>query len=258
MIADDEKVQREGIAKHVPWHELGMEVIGCAADGSEALEGIRLWNPQLLITDVKMPKMNGLDLSREAKVLNKKIKILFVSGFDEFEYARKAIEVNASAYLLKPIQLTKLRHELIKIRQECLDEQQTEQGRLIYHQYWKEDSHKGITFDNMKNTAIVQTILQTLEQHYHEQISIEDLARKVHLTPNYISHIFKECVGDTIINHLTTIRMSHARILLADLSNKIYEVAEKTGYNSTSYFSVVFKNTFGVSPKEYRERLFIP
>ena len=115
LIADDERVQREGIVKHIPWNQLGMCVIGCAADGIEALQIASATTLQLLITDVKMPKMNGLELAKLAKSSHSNLKIIVISGFDEFEYAKSAIEINVNAYLLKPINIDKLRLELHKV-----------------------------------------------------------------------------------------------------------------------------------------------
>jgi len=100
-----------------------------------------------------------------------------------------------------------------------------------------------------KNSSIIDSLINILEGNYHRQITINEIAKKVYLSPSYICTLFKESMGESIIDYLTKLRLKHAQRLLADKSLNIYEVAEKTGFNSTSYFSVVFKNAYGISPK---------
>ena len=106
-----------------------------------------------------------------------------------------------------------------------------------------------------KNSNAVNTIREILDTRYSEHITIEDLVKKVFLTPNYISNIFKESVGDSVIDYLTKVRMKHAARLLSDPVLKIYEVAEAVGFANNSYFANVFKGMYGVTPKEYREKI---
>lgn len=530
IIADDERIQREGIAKHVKWPSYQMEVVGLAEDGEQALALIEKNGVDLLITDIKMPKMYGLELAERAKLLNPQLKILIISGYDDFEYARAAIELKAYAFLLKPISIDKLSQEIGKIYAQIVQDQQKQQtlstlqdqlreskpllvekwfqhmlygfindeeiirnrmkalsvpapehgydvmllhiddsgdrlqadvekqllflqfidrlsssvlterqgqalqtkdhefaivryaseqeseqqdpsaltelirqiredlllpfndglticisnrkyalsqlseaykeceaalrqkfylgkGKDIYdrdslpeqplsthydghyermiqaveignaaqaeqsvadmfaafsnktavdqslikafcfrtvsdmfriihganekieavfgdeHRLWDRIYHfdtlpeihawlKDVVLSTCrhihakrtrKNTGIVESIIHVIETRYQEPITIDELAKHVHLTPNYISNIFREHVGESIIDYLTKVRMKHAVRLLADESVRIYEVAEQTGYNSTSYFSVVFKGMYGISPKEYRD-----
>lgn len=104
-----------------------------------------------------------------------------------------------------------------------------------------------------KHSLVVQSMIDVLEQRYDEQITIDELAKKVFLTPSYICNIFKENVGESIIDYLIKVRIKHAKALLTESDAKIYEIAEQTGFNSTSYFSSVFKSMCGVSPKAFRE-----
>ncbi|MFC3798940.1 response regulator [Cohnella sp. GCM10012308] len=525
VVADDEKIQREGIARHIPWQELQLELAGCAKDGREALALMELQGADILITDIRMPGMGGLELCASARELYPELQIMIISGYDEFEYARAAIELNAYSFMLKPINIRqlaeklgklaiqleqhrrseadlaamhrqleesrpllldkfakdllfgRLRHEdtianraqtlsfsipesgcsvvLIQLEDipkedvsrtahqllmlelqrdlsellapgnrgmaflsgedeliallfhESPDEQalslQLEALRTCLHSRFPrratisasgvkrtfaelEDGYreaeaasrqkfylgKGSTiryadfdadtlppaslagaverlmadvgtgqqariaeqldeilrhipysagigahalrsfgfqivsdiykqafamnvqidavfgenallwesvaaFDTVpearewltealttlathvygkrsrKHADVVDTILDVLDNRYGEPITIEELAKKVFLTPNYICNIFKENVGESIIDYLTKVRMKQAKALLIGTRCKIYEVAEQTGFNNTSYFSSVFKGMFGVSPKEFRE-----
>lgn len=525
IIADDERIQREGMMEYINWDDYGMAVVGCAADGCEALELVRMHMPDILITDIKMPKMDGLELSKRAREILPDIKILIVSGYDEFEFARKALELNACSYILKPLNKEKIREGLEKVGLICkkdllareehanLKRQLDESKPLLVEKFFKEllygflkdeniikkrseflsivmpssgyyvllfqvddffeqdiseemkqmfflgfsvylsetsisygksavVQHKecefvlilygdsiddvevpqiadcireclcekfgatvtlGVSnrkksfleadqgykeaqlaarqkyylgkgscilftdidyssdipvkideiyekllngigvgnadkveemvdgifcafsrtsrireqyvkafcfrlmsdiykilydmnekmenifdeedilwskiyrFDTIpdvrqwvkniintvtqyvfckrsrKNSSVVDTITRILEEKYYEQVTIDELAKKVYLTPSYICILFKENKGESIIDYLTRVRLKHAQRLLADNSVKIYEVAERTGFNSTSYFSIVFKNAYGISPKDYRD-----
>lgn len=530
IIADDERIQREGIAKHGKWSDYDMQVAGLADDGLTALELMRTTGADVLITDIKMPNMNGLELARQARNMNPGIKIIVVSGYDDFEYARAAIDLKAHSFLLKPVAINRLNELLEQIVGQCRAERQSQAELLALKRQYEEskpllierflenvlygfltdeetilgradmlpvpDAHHGyrllllqlednadsgsadmarqltylgvhhqladlfgnnprvyvvrskenefalivyahepstetmtdiltllraslklppdscfstgisapkmdltqlneaykesetacrqkfylgkgndiyyqdivplnptaahydLPFEQMiqaveignaamtdrlctellqiltdscggsnpdrliqafcyrtvgeiyriiherhesienvlhieaplwdrihrlttlpevrewltevvvataahihqkrsrKNAKVVESIIRILEQHYDGAITIEELARQVYLTPNYISNIFKESVGESIIDYLTKVRMKHAARMLQDETTKIYEIAEKTGYNSTSYFSVVFKGMYGMSPKDYRDSCF--
>ena len=124
VLVEDETVIREGIRDTVPWGEYGYEFAGEAADGEMALSVIRKTRPDLLITDVKMPFMDGLSLSKIVSEEFPKTKIVIISGYDDFEYARKAIEVGVDQYLLKPITKMNLKKTLLEIKEKIQAEKE--------------------------------------------------------------------------------------------------------------------------------------
>ena len=103
VIADDEPVIRKGLRETVEWDSLGLEISGEAADGAQALALVRSTHPDLLITDIKMPEMNGIELIREVKKLSWDVKIIILSGFSDYAYLKEAIRLGVESYLLKPI-----------------------------------------------------------------------------------------------------------------------------------------------------------
>lgn len=102
LIVDDNPWVHEGLLKSIPWEKLGVEVAGAATDGDTALELYKKTIPDIVLTDIKMPVMNGLELSEAISRINTDTYIILMSAYDEFEYARKALEVNAKIYILKP------------------------------------------------------------------------------------------------------------------------------------------------------------
>lgn len=103
LLADDEQIIRKGIRDAIDWETLDVELCAEAMDGSEALELIRYHQPEIVISDIKMPYKTGIDMMKEAKELFPDISFLFISGYDEFSYAQKALKLGAADYILKPI-----------------------------------------------------------------------------------------------------------------------------------------------------------
>ena len=115
FLADDEIVIREGIRESFPWEETPYVLVGEAPDGEMALPMIRDTNPDIVITDIKMPFMDGIELCRTLRAQMPWIGIIVLSGYDEFEYARQCIQLGVREYLLKPINAEELKSVLDKV-----------------------------------------------------------------------------------------------------------------------------------------------
>ena len=117
VVADDEEEIRRGIIKKVRWEELGFRVVGDAENGVEALELVEKLEPDLLLTDIRMPFMSGIELARQVREIRPTVQIAFLSGFDDFSYAQQAIQYNIISYMLKPISSQELEEELKNIKE---------------------------------------------------------------------------------------------------------------------------------------------
>lgn len=116
IIADDEAELRNALVETVDWESIGFTVVGEAENGIEALELVEKLNPDLLLTDIKMPFLSGIDLARSAREISPAMNIAFISGFDDFEYAKQAIQYNIISYILKPVSASELRDEMLAIK----------------------------------------------------------------------------------------------------------------------------------------------
>ena len=125
FLAEDETLIREGLRDNIPWEQYGYRFVGEAADGEMALPLIRKTKPDVLITDIKMPFMDGLSLSRIVREELPRTKIIIISGYDDFEYAREAISIGVDQYLLKPVTRMNLRKVLQELKEKI--EQDAEQ-----------------------------------------------------------------------------------------------------------------------------------
>lgn len=120
MLVDDEDLEREGMAALIPWESMDMKLVDMAWNGIEAMEKIRMQNPDIVITDIKMPVMNGIELIRHAREFNPELVFVVLSGYGEFEYTSQAMELGIRHYILKPCDEEKFAEVLAKVREELI------------------------------------------------------------------------------------------------------------------------------------------
>ena len=233
FIVDDEKIIRKGISSILQQHIPSLEIIGEAADGAEALEKISANVPDIVITDVKMPNMDGVELTKELHRQHPSIKIIVLSGYDDYNYVRQSMKNGALDYLLKPID----KHEFLSLINLLVrnESESKEQPKI--------DSNELIS--NAKNY---------IRKHYSDDITMTQVADYVHLNPSYFSKLFRTKTGLTFSVYLTDVRISQAKQLLLNPNIKIYEVCEKVGFSDSVTFNRSFKRVVGVSPSEFRNQ----
>ncbi|MDO5423244.1 MAG: response regulator [Eubacteriales bacterium] len=240
IIVDDEPKIREGIANLFPWKQNGFEITGLFPNGELALLHVRSHKTDVVLTDIQMPVMNGLELSRHLAEEYPEIIHVFLTGFQDFQYMRTAILNHAADYLLKPIKYEELYTCFEKIRQ-TLDQK--------YHVSTPFPLEGGSAYYG----KIITTVCDYLEEHYRDA-TLEEAAIQVNLSPNYLSKIFKEKSGTGFAEYLNNVRMKKAAELLLDLSYKHYEIADLIGYDNPKNFSRAFKQFYQMSPREFREK----
>lgn len=139
FLVEDEIVMREGIRKSINWAQEGFEFVGEASDGELAYPLIQKTRPDILLTDIKMPFMDGLELSRLIKQEMPDIKIIILSGYDDFEYAREGISIGITDYLVKPISASSLLEAIKKVEKIILEEQEQKKYLQKFEQDRLED-----------------------------------------------------------------------------------------------------------------------
>lgn len=244
MIADDEEVIRRGLEKIASRMDLDVKVIGSHGNGQEAWAHLSTLTPadiDLLITDIKMPRMDGFKLIEEARGYMENLSIAVLSGFSEFDYARRAIRHGVLDYLLKPIEKAQL-YELLK---------RVEEGKELRMADPIPDSP--VQSAEGGEHYVVEQTKSILEKEYSHNFELERLAETVGMNASYISRLFKYKTGQTITDYLIGIRIAKAKALLVgqpDLKN--YEIAEMVGYSDPVYFNKLFKKMCGMTPKDYK------
>lgn len=243
MIVDDEELIRLGIAKILTKSELPVQIAGLYANGLEAWTELSKLQPDeldVLITDIKMPVMDGLKLIEKAKEKMPDLSVIILSGFNEFEYARQAIRFGVTDYFLKPLDKYDLYQALWK----------------LYHR--KEETQGGEEAPQVERGQehyVIERIKYILEKEYDKPFDLDRLAERVDLSPSYVSKFFRQETGQTVTDHLISIRMEKAKQFLVDFPQlKNYEIAGMVGYSDPVYFNKLFKKMTGVTPKEYKEQ----
>lgn len=411
LLVDDEYLVRMGVRETIEWEQYGIEIIGEAPNGEEGLALALRYMPDIILTDIRMPKMDGTEFMQKLRENNLESKIIVLSGFEDFDYARNAIHSGAMAYLLKPIDNEELIQTMQRVVSEINKERKTNHyfnqlknelsaikkqflldliGGTIIHKpeieekleflqmpikmtdnyvvviriddyeaiskslldkdlaLLKEATFKesmsfilnspdsnGVFFDKSEDEWVillhedhegemieslkvrckefVQSIknqfspalsigisdkctsleyiqnaykeaylastcklipkfssvvfikemdvtnyrreiieaMKYIKEHYSKEITIEDLANELFISPSHLMHLFKREVGKTLNECLTDYRMEIAKELLKDSKLKIYEISENVGYRDVKYFSQIFKRTIGMTPSDY-------
>lgn len=403
LIAEDELTTRRGLVNMVKWNELGFQVDGEFSDGQELLDYMKDNMPDVILTDIKMSRVSGLDVAKFVSEKNLPVQVVFLSGYKDFEYAQSAMEYRVLHYLVKPISLPKLREVFTGIRKKLDEQNELQNGllrqadhyqKLINYQrqqfiseiwtgkvdtagladerlmllnlgkeqtgklyfirvtlkkesrypkfladygmaefqeqiltilggfdpnleyyavewekpskdrilsvlgiFWEKkaaaafEDGKGVLqselYDRMgisaeievlqemespmellklkkssqeKNTeevspsAGIEMVMEYIQEHYCEDITLSEIAEKVYLNSVYISRLIKEQTGKNYTDLIMELRIRKAVTLLKTTDMYVYEIAEKVGYHNLKYFYKVFKKVKGKSPNDYRAK----
>lgn len=242
LIVEDEEMIRKGIVLTVDWSSLGCVVVAEASNGEEGLEAVRRYNPTLIITDIKMPKMDGIEMMRQLRQAGNNAYVIILTAYDTFTYAQNAIRLGAADYILKPFHDGDLEKAIRSI-----------QARYLT----SEKPAPALSDPGLKKggkSKYVQSAISYIETHYADPtLSISAIADTLNISEGHLSHTFKKETDSTLLAYLTRFRIHKAMELLQDCRVKVYEVAEQVGYRDIAYFSSTFKKMVGVSPSEYQD-----
>lgn len=232
IIVEDEFRIRQGLANLINKVDMGCRVTGEAENGYEGLKMIQDMGCDIVITDIKMPKLDGLDMIEKAKKMGVESTFVILSGYADFEYARRGIGLGVREYLLKPVMIADVKNLLAKLT--------AGDGEKLSANPEKE-----------RYSPAVREMVAAIEESYGMRIGLDTFSEKFRLTPEYLSNLFAKETGMTFSNYLKKIRIEKAKELILDSDMKIYEIACAVGYPDQKYFSRVFKEYTGVSAKQF-------
>ncbi len=241
LIADDEEIVRRGIKLEVDWNALGCMIVAEAANGIEGLEAVHKYNPDIIVTDIRMPKMGGLEMVEELRKEDNRVPVIFLTAFGDFSYAQTAIKLYASDYLLKPFEDGELEKAILH----CIEKMKAAENAPAEEPLLKKGD---------KSKYVMRAIDYISEHFSNNELNITEIADYIGVSEGHLSHIFKKETDYTVANYIIRFRMREAARLLKDCSNKVYEVADRVGYKDITYFSSTFKKIVGISPSEYQDR----
>ncbi len=235
LLVDDEIMIREGFKRLFDWEAHGCEVVGEASDGMEALAQIDVLLPDIVIMDINIPIMNGLKVIEVSRTKHPQIAYIVVSGYDDFSYCRKALQLQITDYILKPVNYEEFGSCIDNLKISIYESRANTQA----------DSEK-------REERVISSITRYMQEHLSEEISLSVLAEEFHLNPQYISQLFKNEIGVGFLAYLTNIRIEKAKKLLLSTSLSVTEISESTGYGDYRVFTKVFKKTEGITPSQFR------
>ena len=253
VIIDDEPLIVEGLSRSIPWERWNCKVVGFGYNGIEGMEVIRREKPAIVISDISMPKMDGLTMIAGLKSEFPYMQVSILTGYREFTYAQEAIRLGVSAFLLKPSKMDEL-YEAIENMTEKLKlfHIEEEQPEAVTEETEEEDS---VLYNSEANNFVVTKALEYIKEHSRERIQLSDVADHCYVSQWHLSKLLNKHTGENFSVALNKARIAEAKELLQDPSRRIYDIAEEVGFQDLAHFSRVFKKLEGISANEYRNTL---
>lgn len=251
LIADDEVIERKVLEKKLNKHYSDSCLVLTAQNGRQVLDMYEREHPQILILDIEMPLINGLDAAKEIRKKDRSCSIVFLTAFDEFSYARAAISVHALDYLLKPCdekELISTVDEAIRLSRQSVQDLSEEEKAAPHSAAVLVES-----MDQPAEESRQEETLAYIAMHYMEDIAVKDIAGYLGYSEAYFCKRFKQAFGHSFVSYLTDFRMQRAEELMRTSRLSIKEIGKAVGYADPNYFTKVFRRVRGVSPSEFRE-----
>lgn len=255
LIADDENIERMVLYKRLKENLGDLCEIFQAENGREVLRIYEEQHIQIMILDIEMPGITGIEAAQKIREKDKDCCIIFLTAFDEFSYARKAVTVRALDYLLKPYD----EKELMLVLEEAMRLVDTRRGTEIQEETVPEEHAVLVSEEeegNVRLSKVTEIILTYIREHYREDIAMQELARRMNYSEAYFCKLFKQCFNKNFTAYLTEYRVEEAKKLLTEPTINVKDVGKAVGYTDSNYFAKVFKRITGQSPTEYRLCIF--
>lgn len=241
VAIDDNPITLQSIVTTINWEELGCVVIGAFDNGEDALKIISEQHADIVVSDIKMPRLDGLAITEALSAMDINAKIILITGFHEFELAQRALKLGAFDLLAKPFSNEELRRAVKNAADALIKER------------W-ENPRPASAYVPAAASPLVRRAVAYIEEMFSDEITLDIISEKLNVNPSYLSRAIKKETGSGFVEILTDIRLEAAKNLLKQPDMKVYTAAKLAGYSDYSYFYQVFKKHYGISPKEYRER----
>lgn len=250
VIIDDEPVIAEGLSRGIRWEQWDCRVVATAENAQEGIEVIRRERPDILFTDIRMPGMDGLTMVAALKSEHPDMQITILTGFRDFEYAREAIRLGVTRFLLKPSKMDELQEAIEAMIKKLAGKSAP---------FPDKEGSAADDCDNLEETAagsfIAQNAVKYIEENYMEKLKLSDVADQVYVSQWHLSKILNRHVEKSFSDILNHIRIEKAKELLREPCLRIGDVAEQVGFLDMAHFSRVFKKQTGLSANEYRNKM---
>lgn len=259
LIADDEKLEREALAELVQRRFEREVVLEVAENGRKAADTAVLWGADLILMDIEMPGMSGLDAARAVLAQRPSCRVIFVTAYSLFQYAHEAVHLGACDYLLKPVDPDELEASVRRAMRQIETERKLEELAAARPQPEQTDTEEEAEdapeeSENSQTALVMAHVRRYLEDNYMFDLSLDSVGEILHISPAYLSAQFKKYQKMNFLDCLTELRINAAKELLTDPFRSSAEVASMVGYEDASYFARAFKKRTGMTPTQYRRQ----
>lgn len=248
LVVDDETIIRRGLLTTLGKQEELM-VVGAAESGTDALRMVEQLQPDLVITDINMPNMDGLQLLEQLRAIDEDLTFIVLTGYDHFSYAQRALRAGAADYLLKPCAPSQL-IEVVKREAQKIERRKERQR----HTDWLEQQ-LAVQKQREKGMDVSQQMMNLIHQKWNDPCLTMDLvAEALGMNPYYLRDVFRTVNRMSFVKYIRCVRLQKAKDLLQNSDLQIQMIAKSVGYTDSAYFASCFRDAFGVSPSEFREK----
>ncbi|MBV7273500.1 response regulator [Clostridium thailandense] len=241
MIVEDEPLERKALRIILQREFFNIDIKEDSKNGEEAVLNAKIYKPDIILMDIKMPEKTGLDAQKEIINFLPNTKTIIMTAYGEFDYAQTAIKYGVIDYLLKPVKPSDLKASVYKALKSIENIDSTKIANL---------KSKEISENVMK------TALKYIHNNYAQDIKLNNVADFVHLNPQYLSRYFKQKMGVTFTQYVTNLRLENAKKLLVNTDKSITKIALEVGYTDVAYFSRVFFRNENKSPYKFKMSYF--
>ncbi len=256
VIIDDEPIIVTGLTKLVPWEKYDCEVAGTAADGQEGLELIRQLRPDLVFSDIYMPRMDGLLMAAALKSEFEDMELTILTGYRDFELVQQALRLGVTRFILKPSNMDELEEAVEamtgKLRKKGI---YPDKSGGTAPEPPDVQSVKGAEPQEAAGSFIVNNALAFIRENYNHKITLKEVADNTYVSQWHLSKLLNRHTGKSFSELLNTIRVEAAKELLRDPALRVGDVADEVGFLDLAHFSRVFKKITGMSAHEYRNQM---
>lgn len=240
LIVEDVPLERRALRKIVQGRYFNINILEDAKNGIEAIEQAKLYRPDIILMDIRIPEISGLEAQKRIVKILPNVKTIILTAYNEFDYAQEAIKCGVADYLLKPVRP----EELVK----AIDSAIVSLTKNI------SGISKGQSCASV-DRDILKSVLNYIEHYCCAEIKLKAVAEFVHLNPQYFSRYFKKEMGMTFTNYVMKLRVEKAKRLLADTNYPIYRIAAELGFSDPSYFNKVFVKYEKQPPYKYKQMI---
>lgn len=237
MIADDENYMLEAMENLIDWKKMDCQLVYKAKNGQVLLEQIKKNAPDIIITDIKMPLVSGIDVAKFVYENMIPAKVIILSAYADFQYAQEAIKYDVCGYIIKTSVIEMLpgmiQKAIGKLSASAEPEKETED-------YYSDD--------------ILGRLQKYIAEHYTDKLNLTQIAQEIHANGSYLSRLYKTKTGQNLFDAINKMKLEKAKEYMSQ-GMRIYEIAQLVGFDDVSYFSRVFRKHEGCSPREYENRL---